>query len=782
MKSYKDMIIQINEVLKKSDSIETWISDFVHSDAPQFKGKSKEKRIEMAKAAYYAAQKDEGVIQPNGTDKVVKTEDVKKLHEVSPHTKIQNILKKIQDRKNIKPVSDKAYADHVKKSVAARDEYVKKEREAGRTPLYKLSTEDSNIPALMKKPVEEGYYKSQQIDKMEDERLAKQKKSSSGFKPLNPELLKKAREWDKKHPLPKVRDVTPKGYGPNESSSHVYVSDTNAKKVLGKHDSLFKAKAHMNSLYKKNPKGKYAMHTGNLSNTLGIKEATDLDNAAKQSKKAQMVAKHASEREALAKKQQREKDSMKEETTMLSFEDFLKEADMKNAVKYAVGLAKKHAGNMTHAVKSIEKKRKGLSNHPDVEKALRIANEEYYCEELDWSYEEFLEEWTQLDELSKGTLKNYLKKKIGTVPHDADDETLTAKLDARDNFSDANRKYSYHAGGGHGTKTPSRAEIQKGIKKDNKNINRALHKLAKEEVEFFQLNELSKGKLVKYVKKAANTVHKQMQPIDGPDGDPEDLEPSDKYFKRIGHINKAINKIGKKSKKTEGWDKTETVKHPNQKVLDVDDDGKIEKDDFKKLRKGHRGKKDESNCNEGANKKMKGDDPCWDSHEMVGMKMKNGKKVPNCVPKKEGVGDWINNKLNQLGDKITQHTMKQAAKNPAELKRLKQGMALAALEKEEVESSDDALFETEKKTFKAFTSEMQGGRYVHKGTRYGGAAQKDDEHDAEFGSDGSEKEILKNRLFGKPVKKEPAVKPVKRSRGRPSGSNSGARRNYNRKN
>jgi hypothetical protein len=27
-------------------------------------------------------------------------------------------------------------------------------------------------------------------------------------------------------------------------------------------------------------------------------------------------------------------------------------------------------------------------------------------------------------------------------------------------------------------------------------------------------------------------------------------------------------------------------------------------------------------------------DPCWDSHEMVGMKMKGGRKVPNCVPKK----------------------------------------------------------------------------------------------------------------------------------------------------
>lgn len=28
-------------------------------------------------------------------------------------------------------------------------------------------------------------------------------------------------------------------------------------------------------------------------------------------------------------------------------------------------------------------------------------------------------------------------------------------------------------------------------------------------------------------------------------------------------------------------------------------------------------------------------EPCWDSHEMIGMKVKNGKKVPNCVPKQE---------------------------------------------------------------------------------------------------------------------------------------------------
>ncbi len=31
-------------------------------------------------------------------------------------------------------------------------------------------------------------------------------------------------------------------------------------------------------------------------------------------------------------------------------------------------------------------------------------------------------------------------------------------------------------------------------------------------------------------------------------------------------------------------------------------------------------------------------DPCWSGYEQVGMKMKVGKRVPNCVPKKKGSG------------------------------------------------------------------------------------------------------------------------------------------------
>ena len=57
--SFKDFVHQIqkgpiNEVLAKDADMGDYIDDFVKSDAPQFNGKSKEKRKEMAIAAYYA--------------------------------------------------------------------------------------------------------------------------------------------------------------------------------------------------------------------------------------------------------------------------------------------------------------------------------------------------------------------------------------------------------------------------------------------------------------------------------------------------------------------------------------------------------------------------------------------------------------------------------------------------------------------------------------------------------------------------------------------------------
>lgn len=65
IKNFKQMILdlQLQEVLSKDASAGDWIHDFVHSDNPKFAGKSKEKRKQMALAAYYAKQRNEEVEQ-----------------------------------------------------------------------------------------------------------------------------------------------------------------------------------------------------------------------------------------------------------------------------------------------------------------------------------------------------------------------------------------------------------------------------------------------------------------------------------------------------------------------------------------------------------------------------------------------------------------------------------------------------------------------------------------------------------------------------------------------
>lgn len=59
--SEEELDSMINEVLSKDAKAGEWIHDFVHSDNPKFAGKSKQKRKEMALAAYYAKQRNEEV-------------------------------------------------------------------------------------------------------------------------------------------------------------------------------------------------------------------------------------------------------------------------------------------------------------------------------------------------------------------------------------------------------------------------------------------------------------------------------------------------------------------------------------------------------------------------------------------------------------------------------------------------------------------------------------------------------------------------------------------------
>lgn len=73
------------------------------------------------------------------------------------------------------------------------------------------------------------------------------------------------------------------------------------------------------------------------------------------------------------------------------------------------------------------------------------------------------------------------------------------------------------------------------------------------------------------------------------------------------------------------------IKNPTGKKIDYD---KVQQhvDSMHKQRFG-KNMKEESELDEA--EKMKGEDPCWKNYEMIGTKNKNGKKVPNCVPKNE---------------------------------------------------------------------------------------------------------------------------------------------------
>ena len=48
---------ELEEKLSVSDGVDKWISDFVHSNDPKFKGKTKKERIQMALGAFYSAKR-----------------------------------------------------------------------------------------------------------------------------------------------------------------------------------------------------------------------------------------------------------------------------------------------------------------------------------------------------------------------------------------------------------------------------------------------------------------------------------------------------------------------------------------------------------------------------------------------------------------------------------------------------------------------------------------------------------------------------------------------------
>ena len=88
-KKYSPFNEQIEEKLSKSDDMGDWVKDFYKSDAPQFKGKSKEKRRQMAIAAKLSAESSDifkALAQVDESVAVTQAGDISTT--VSPHIAI----------------------------------------------------------------------------------------------------------------------------------------------------------------------------------------------------------------------------------------------------------------------------------------------------------------------------------------------------------------------------------------------------------------------------------------------------------------------------------------------------------------------------------------------------------------------------------------------------------------------------------------------------------------------------------------------------------------------
>jgi hypothetical protein len=92
--------------------------------------------------------------------------------------------------------------------------------------------------------------------------------------------------------------------------------------------------------------------------------------------------------------------------------------------------------------------------------------------------------------------------------------------------------------------------------------------------------------------------------------------------------------------------------------LDIDDDSPIDNIDADMDGEVN----DEDDVNDLEEMKLKftsEEDPCWDDYEMVGMKDKDGKKVPNCVPKES---DELEEEVSRTAAQL-KRKKKQALKN-----------------------------------------------------------------------------------------------------------------------
>lgn len=806
MKSLKDFKSNINEVLKKSDDMGKWISDFLDSDAPQFKGKSKEKKMQMAKAAYYAAQK-EGVMQPNGTDKVgrIKEDTVTYKHK-DTGAKMSS--------KNLSSIGAKSLAMQLKMQQHKEVRHIETEE-----------TMNESTEALKKKAKKSGVSLSV-LKKVYARGVAAW---NSGHRPgttpqqwgmarVNSYITKGKGTYhgaDKDLRESKTIKVDHTAIMDQKNASYILVQD---RKCIAKG-----TKEEMLKLHEETPDSRVWVSTANVDDLVeeknhpyfkGLSKSTIAKRKAHWKKKDKLSDKDPNAYEPAPGDANAKTKESKHTKKYKELYGEMKEACW--STHKQEGMKKKGDKLVPNCVPKEDYEVKHLDSYKDGQQAAKDGKK--YSDNphpknskahLNWSKGHNTQRANKMNEAQNPEAAAKASKKAQMTAKHADEREALAKKHAREKESMKESsaakivKTKLSTMANKNVRIPSPAERRAEIEKRKQ-------KQMKEDIDMLSFDEYLQedmriAKASSMAKKYAGNMSQAVKKIDSI---------------RKGLSNHPKVKDALKKANEELTDK--------QKKLDHNKNGKIDGEDLAKLRAKKEGfasdaqrkavwaskneKKtvselDKSTLKSYADKAHQASqDHAYDadhqyndkkeqeySRKMAAKRAAGAAKADAKLKEEENLDELSKKTLGSYVKKASFNAAQsayQAGGSNGNIAKLQPHMdklnkrtagvhkATDKLTKEEVETEDTL----ELKSYQDFINEMDNSkRYVHKGTRYGGSAQRDTDHENEFGHD-DEKEKFKRLLQKKKPEQKPAqTSTVKRGRGRPVGSKSGARDYYNKK-
>lgn len=383
-----ELVAELQEVLGKDASAGEWISDFVHSDNPKFAGKSKEKRKQMALAAYYAKQRNEEVeldeATPGGP-----------LGYLSPEERAKEIARRKKAIKANETPASKRFVDNAMKNIKPKTEETEVQEEL-KGNQHKL---DKN--------------KNGKLDKHDFKLLRKEELEQ--FEEDYTELLEAfdPDHYQASHEKSKFKDGYRAVLKHKETGREVYVGAT-----------AYKSKEHAEGeaeTYKKH----YSVGSGKATPGANYRHDRAVSDYRKKAKDAGHIA------ESVFDWKNKARQTSDKSTTMTKH-------DVKKTSTGTVYTKQRDADGMSkefnRSGEAAQKRGRGRpkkSSFGEAVEFLMSLDEEMFDSMMEEGFDAFMEHYEQLDEVSKATLGSYVKKAVSGMNGVAVQAHMAGNADSR---------------------------------------------------------------------------------------------------------------------------------------------------------------------------------------------------------------------------------------------------------------------------------------------------------------------------------------------------------------